>query len=509
MFVNTEKKIVNQKKAGGFLGWVERVGNKIPHPFILFLWLIVIVWIASFICAKMGVSVKNPVDGKVVAVKNLLSGEGIRYMLENMIKNFTGFAPLGLVLTMTLGIGMAEQVGFMTTFMKETILGASPKVLTFMIMLIGICGNIASDAAIVVIPAIAAVIFVSVGRHPLAGIAIGYASTTAGFSANLIVAGTDALLAGITTESLQIVNKGGSVTPVSNWYFMAASTIILAVIGTLISERIIEPRLGVYKGKKQVTHEPVKAEEKKGLRKAGIAALIYVLGLIAILIPKTSFLRDPKTHTLVPSPFLNSIIPLLLFLFILVSYVYGKEVGKIKTMADVPKYMSIAIKDMASYIVLVFVIGQFIAYFNWSNLGYAIAVNGANGLKAANLTGIPLFILFILFVAFVNLFIGSGSAKWSLLAPIFVPMFYLLDYNPALTQMLYRIGDSTTNIISPLFPYFPIILGLFYEYDEESGVGTVLSLMIPYSIIMLITWIIFAVIWYMIGLPLGPGAPIR
>ncbi|MBU5485362.1 AbgT family transporter [Clostridium sp. MSJ-11] len=507
--MNTEKSLANQKKAGGFLGWVERVGNKIPHPFILFIWLIVIVWVASLICSIMGVSVENPVDGKVVAVKNLLSGEGIRYMLENMIKNFTSFAPLGLVLTMTLGIGLAEQVGFMTTFMKETILGSSPKVITFMIMLIGICGNIASDAAIVVIPAIAAVIFVSIGRHPLAGIALGYASTTAGFSANLMIAGTDALLAGITTEALQIVNKGGEVTPVSNWFFMAVSTFILAIIGTVISEKIIEPRLGEYRGKKQIKNEEVTSQEKKGLRKAGIGALVYVLVILAVIIPKNSFLRDPKTGSLIPSPFLNSIIPLLLFLFIIVSYIYGKEVGKIKKFADVPKYMGIAIKDMASYIVLVFVIGQFIAYFNWSNLGYVIAVNGANGLKAANLTGIPLFILFILFVAFVNLFIGSGSAKWSLLAPIFVPMFYLLDYNPALTQMLYRIGDSTTNIISPLFPYFPIILALINEYDEEAGVGTVLSLMIPYSLIMLVTWIVFAMSWYALGLPLGPGAPIR
>lgn len=321
---------------------------------------------------------KNPVDEKIIVVKNLLSASGIRYMLESMIKNFTGFAPLGLVLTMTLGIGLAEHVGFISAFMRDTILGASPKVVTFTVMLIGICGNIASDAAIVVVPAIAAVIFASMGRHP-------------------------------------------------------------------------------------------------------------------------------KTYSLVPSPFLNSIIPLLLILFIIVSYIYGKEVGKITSMIDLPKYMTIAMKDMSSYIVLVFVIGQFIAYFNWSNLGYIIAVNGANALKAANFKGIPLFVMFILLTAFINLFIGSGSAKWALLAPIFVPMFYMLDYSPAITQMLYRIGDSTTNIISPLFPYFPIIIGLANEYEEEAGVGTILSLMIPYSLIMLAVWIVLGMTWFAVGLPLGPA----
>lgn len=503
------EKVVQDKKAGGFLGWVERVGNKIPHPFILFVWLIVVVVIASLIAAKLGVVVKNPVDGKIVAVKSLISAEGITYMLKNMIKNFTGFAPLGLVLTMVLGIGLAEQVGLISSFMRATILGASPRTVTFIVMIIGICGNIASDAAIVIVPAIAAMIFLSIGRHPLAGIAVGYASTTAGFSANLIVAGTDALLAGISTEAIKIVDPTKSVSPLDNWFFMAASTIVLAIVGTWITEKIVEPRLGEYKGKKQVTHDKVSDIEKKGLKAAGIATLIYIAILVAAVAPKSSFLRDPKTHALIPSPFLDSIIPLLLFLFVIASVAYGVVVGKIKKSGDVPKYMTLAMKDMASYIVLVFVIGQFISYFTWSNMGYAIAVNGADALKAANFTGIPLFIAFILFVAFVNLFIGSGSAKWALLAPIFVPMFHFLNYSPALTQMLYRIGDSTTNIISPLFPYFPIILGFVNEYDDESGVGTVLSLMIPYSLIMLAVWIAFAIIWYTLGLPLGPGVPIR
>lgn len=495
----------SKKKTGGFLGWVERVGNKIPHPFILFLILIVVVWIVSAICAQLGTSVTNPVDGKEVYVKSLLSGEGIVYMLKNMVKNFTGFAPLGLVLTMTLGIGFAEHIGLISAFMRKTMLGASPKLVTFIIMIIGIVGNIASDAAIVIVPSIAAAIFASMGRHPLAGIAIGYASTTAGFSANLIIAGTDALLAGISTEAIHIVDKNLSVTPVDNWFFMFASTFVLAIVGVIITEKIIEPRLGEYKGKKTIEAKKVTQEENKALKKTGIAALIYIAVLVISIIPKNSFFRNSETGGIVPSPFLDSIIPLLLFLFVIMAYVYGKSIGELKKFSDVPKHMAIAIKDMASYIVLVFVIGQFIAFFNWSNLGYAIAVNGADALKASNMTGVPLFILFILFVAFVNLFMGSGSAKWSLLAPIFIPMFYLLGYNPAFTQLLYRIGDSTTNIISPLFPYFPIILAFANEYDEEAGVGTILSLMIPYSLIMLVVWIVFAIVWTQLGLPIGPG----
>ena len=497
-----------QAKSNGILDWIERVGNKIPHPFILFFALTVFIVIVSTICASMGISVINPVTNKVVAARNLLSADGVNFMLQKMVTNFTGFSPLGLVLVMTLGIGLAEHVGLVSALMRNTILSikASPTMLTFIIFVIGICGNIASDAAIVVVPVISAFIFLSLGRHPLAGIAVGYASTTAGFSANLIVAGTDALLAGISTEAVRIVNPTYQVSIVSNWYFMAVSTIMLAVVGTYVTTKIVEPRLGKYTGSKQITNEAVTPVEKAGLRKSGIYTAVYLLLIIAATIPVNSFLRNAKTGSLMDSPLLAAIVPLLFLLFLIAGVTYGRHIGKIKAAGDIPKYMTIAMKDMSSYIVLVFIIGQFIALFNWSNLGYILAVNGANGLKAMNLNGTPLFIMFILLSTFINIFIGSGSAKWALLAPIFIPMFYMLGYTPELTQVLYRIGDSATNIITPLFPYMPIILGLAQEYEEDTGVGTVISLMMPYSVYMLIAWIIMMIAWVGMNIPLGPGA---
>ena len=489
----------------GFLGWVERVGNKIPHPFILFTWLIVFILAISFAGGMAGISVINPTNQEEVFIRNMISGEGVNFALQNAVRNFTGFAPLGLVLTMTLGIGLAEKVGLMSTFMRKTILGASPKLITIMIMFIGINGNIASDAAIVIIPAISAIIFLSIGRNPLAGIALGFAATTAGFSANFFIAGTDALLSGITNEASAIVNAP-EIPVTANWYFMIASTILLSIVGMLVNDRVVEPRLGVYQGSKEVVREEISKDENKALRAAGIGLLVFLVIMTILAFPQNSFLRNPDTGSLINrSPLLSGIIPILLIMFLSTSIPYGKSIGTIKNSGDVPKYMSEAIKDMSSFIVLAFIIGQFIAFFNWTNIGLVLAVSGANLLESTGFTGIPLFIGFILLCTFINLFIGSGSAKWALLAPIFVPMLALIGYHPAFTQILYRIGDSTTNIISPLFPYFPIVLAFMNDYDEEAGVGTLLSSMIPYSLFMLVAWGILCIIWFILGLPLGPG----
>lgn len=499
------EKSTNSNINKGFLSWVERIGNKIPHAGILFVGLIILIAIISFILNLAGVSATNPTTNEVVKVNNLLSAEGLNFALQGAVDNFTSFAPLGLVLTMTLGIGLAEKVGFMSAFLRRTISGAPARLVTFIIALVGICGNIASDAAQVIIPIIASMIFLSLGRHPVAGIALGYAAASAGFSANLLIAGTDALLSGITNEAVGIVNAP-KIPVTANWYFMIVSTFVLSITVSIVSEKIIEPRLEQYKGTNEIVKDHVTPKENKALKKSLIAFIIFLAVLIALAAPETSFLRNPETGSLIESsPLMAAIIPLMLILFLAVSIPYGISIGKIKKSADVMKYMTESISEMASFIVLAFIMGQFIAYFNWTNIGLILAIGGANLLESSGFTSIPLFVSFIIICAFIDLFIGSGSAKWAILAPTFVPMFYLLGYHPAFTQLLYRIGDSTTNIVSPLNAYLPIVLGYVQEYDKDAGIGTLLSLTVPYTLVMLAVWIVLMIVWYFLGLPLGPG----
>lgn len=492
-----------------FLDWVERVGNKLPHPFFLFVYLTIAIMILSAILSMLGVSAINPANGEEVVVKNLLTREGVEWMLVNALKNFTGFAPLGLVLSMQMGIGLAEQVGMLSAFMRKTMYNAPLWAISMAVMFVGINGNIASDASIVIIPTLAASIYLSLGKNPLVGLMAGYAAACAGFSANLIIAGTDALLAGITQEAVKIINPDFEVNPSVNWYFMVVSTIIFTLVGAWVTDRIIAPRLGEYKGKiKSAENQDLTPLENKALKNTAKSALIFLLILGVLVIPNNAILRNAQTGTLIPSPFLNGIIPILMLFFITIGITYGRTVGTIKTASDVPKLMAEAVKTMSSYIVLVFIIGQFVAYFNWTNIGVIIAVKGAEFLQSVGFTGLPLIIGIIFLSTMVNLFIGSGSAKWSILAPIFVPMLMLLGYSPAMTQVIYRIGDSSTNPITPLFPYFPIALGLAQYYDENAGMGTLMSLMLPYALVFLIVWILQLVVWMVFDLPLGPGAGI-
>ena len=491
-----------------FLDWVERTGNKLPHPFMMFVILMVAVIALSAILSMFKIEVKHPAKDSMVAIRSLLSGEGIKYMFIDLTKNFVGFAPLGLVLTMMLGIGLAEQVGLMNAMMKRFILGAPKQLLVPIIMLVGICGNIASDAAVIIIPPLAGMIFYAAKRNPLVGIAAGYSAACAGFTANLIIVGTDALLAGITQEAAKIIDPSILVNPAVNYFFMIASTLILTVVGTWVTTSV-EKKMGPYTPKAgfavQETSMEITQAEKKGLRLVGVATLVYWAAVVAALWPKTSVFRNPKGG-LVPSPFLSGIIAFIFLWFVLIGIVYGKKTGAIKTGGDVAKHMTAAMKDMAGYIVLVFVIAQFVSYFNWSNMGLVLAVSLGNLLKAWHLTGILMVVLVILFTMFVNLFIGSGSAKWALLAPVFVPMFMMLGYSPAFAQVAYRIGDSTTNAISPLFPYFPILLGFLRRYDEDAGIGTVMAMTIPYALVFGLVWIAQIIIWMVFKLPLGPGA---
>ncbi|MCG3088102.1 AbgT family transporter [Sporosarcina cyprini] len=496
------------KKQGFFskiLNGIEKVGNKLPDPFILFSILAVSVIIASWIFSLFNASVIHPGTGETLAIKNLASGEGLQYILTSMVTNFTGFAPLGIVLAMMLGIGLTEKVGMLDYAIKKTIMKSPPAMLTYSVAFVGIMGNLASDAAMLLIPPLAAMVFYRVGRHPLAGLAVGYASSGAGFTANLFIVGTDTLLSGISTEAARIVDDSITVHPTDNWFFNIVSVFVLTFLAGFITSRFIEPRLGKYKGdsvEMDVEEEDPKAG--KGFRNAVIAGLLYITVLIVAIAWPDSPLRG-EDGKLVPSPFISGIVPIILFLFLTVGITYGVTVGKIKSGKDVAGYMAEAMKDMAGYIVLIFAISQFIAYFNWSNIGTWIAVNGAEFLTEINFTGMGLIIGYIIFTALMNFLITSGSAKWALEAPIFVPMFMQLNYHPAFTQVAYRIADSSTNIITPLMPYMPVVLSFMQKYDKKAGIGTLISLMIPYSISFLVVWIILILIFFYAGIPFGPG----
>ena len=508
-----EKETMRKEKSTSvkIFKWIEKAGNRLPSPFIMFLFLIVAVIGLSAIFNAMGVSAKHPLKDEMVSIKSLLNKEGIQYMLLNLIGNFSGFRPLGLVLSMMLGVGLAEQSGLLDSFMKKFILGAPEKMLVFAIFIMGICGNIASDAAAVIVPGIAGAIFYGAKKNPIVGVIAGFAASNAGFTANLIISGTDVLLASITEETAKIVNPAIEVSPLVNYYFMVASTVVLAIVGTWITTRFVDRIAGDYRpeeGSLPVSDSyELSSSELKGLKSAGLVTIIYWGLVIAALLPSTSPLRG-ENGSILSSPFIKGIVPILLFWFIGVGVAYGRKTGVIKTSSDVPKLMSKAIQGMSSYIVLVFVMAQFIGFFNWTNMGLVLSVKLAEALKAANFTGFGMIVSVIFITMFVNLFIGSGSAKWALLAPVFVPMFMMLDYSPALAQVAYRIGDSTTNAITPLSPYFAIALGFMQKYKKDIGMGNFFSLALPYVLAFALIWIVLLAIWFFIKVPLGPGAGI-
>ena len=500
-----------EKKKGIFgkaLDVIEKVGNKLPDPFVLFIILAALVIALSAIFSMAGASVIHPGTGEELDIRNLLSGEGLQFMLTSMLENFTGFAPLGLVLAMMLGIGLAEKVGLLDYAIRKTILKSPPFLITYTLVFVGIMGNLASDAAAVIVPPLGALVFYKIGRHPLAGLAAGFAGAGAGFTANLFIAGTDALLAGISTEAAQIVDESFVVTPVDNWFFNIASVFVLTIVGVLITTKFVEPRLGEYTGgaiEGENTEELPNA--KKGFITAIVAGLLYWAIIVAVLMKPNSPLTG-EGGTMLPSPFIDGIVPIILIFFVIIGLAFGIVTGKIKSGKDMTYYMTESIKDMAGYIVLVFAIAQFIAYFNWSNLGTWIAVNGAEFLQDIEFTGFGLIVAYILFTSMLNFLITSGSAKWAIEAPIFVPMFMQLGYHPAFTQMAYRIGDSSVNIITPLFPYMVIILAFMQRYDKNASIGSYMALMIPYSLTFLAAWIILLLIFFFTGLPLGPGVSV-
>jgi aminobenzoyl-glutamate transport protein len=504
----------SNKSAGFFqrmLNWTERVGNALPHPGTLFALFALSTLILSAIGYFLGWEVIHPGTKEVVRTVNLLSRDGIHRVLLEMVDNFTGFAPLGIVMVAMLGIGIAEQSGLISAVIRTLVLNAPGHLLTFIIVLTGILSNVASDVGYVLLIPLAGVIFLAVGRHPIAGMAAAFAGVSGGFSANLVLGTVDPLLAGLSQEAARIIDPLYEVNPTANYFFMVASTFLIAFTGTFVTEKLVEPRLGKYTGvvkDEKDSFAKLSIKEKKGLLMASLTMLAIIIITLIGIIPAEGFFRG-SDGALLNSPLIRGVVAMLFITAGAMGLAYGITTGTFKNDTDVMNGMAASMKTLATYFVLVFFAAQFVAYFKWSNLGIILAVKGANMLISSDIGLIPLMILFILLSAGINMLMGSASAKWAILAPIFIPMFMIMGYSPELSQVVYRIGDSVTNVISPMMSFFALIIAFIQKYDPKAGIGTIIATMVPYSIAFLLVWILLLVAWLLLGIPLGPDAGIH
>lgn len=504
-----EKKKLSQR----FLSGVERVGNKLPDPITLFVLLSVIVVVLSAICSAAGISAVHPGTGETVTVTNLFSVTGLRRMIGQATSNYAGFAPFAMVLVAVIGAGAAEKSGFLATLMHRLLRGAPPRLVTLLVIFVGINANMVGDAGFVVLPPLAALIFLGIGRHPLLGMFTAFASVSAGFCANLFLGMFDVQGAGFTQAAAQMIDPNYVAAPTMNYFFMVASCLVMTAVGTFVTERFVAPRFeGQDLSKYSFDQKDIEltGQQSKGLRAAGLAFLLTVVLLVVMCLGSSPILGDEETGELLVSsaPFMQGLILIISLLLFIPGSVFGFASGKYKNDKDLFADVTDAFRDMAPYIVLCFFCAQFTSYFSWSNLGTVLAINGAGFLESIHLTGIPLLIGMILIIAFLNIFIGSASAKYAILAPIIVPMLMILKISPAMAQTIYRIGDSITNPLSPLFYYFPLVLGFARRYEKDTGMGTVMANMIPYSVSFTLAWIVLVVVWCVFDLPLGPGASV-
>ncbi len=502
--------MIEKSRFAKVLDTIEVVGNRLPHPATLFLMMAFLVALLSWWASAVGLQATHPATGEVIAVKNLLNADGIRWIYTNVESNFVKFPPLALVLVIMIGIGVAEGSGLFTVLVRQLVIGAPPRLITAAIITAGIFSHLASEVGYVILIPLGAMIFHALGRHPMAGFAAAFAGVSAGFGSNFLIGSVDPILAGLSTSAAQIIDPAMNINPMVNYYFMVASAIMVIIVGTWITEKIVEPRLGKYTGnEKALEIEQITPLEKKGLRWAGIGTLIFVAAMAWTIIPEKGLFRDPETGGILKSPFFSGIIVGLLLLFFVPGLIYGIIVKTIKNDKDVVKHMTNSMKGMGGYIVLVFFAAQFIYWFNYSNLGLVVAIDGAQFLSQIGFTGIPLILTFLLLSAFLNMFMGSASAKWAIMAPVFVPMFMILGYHPGLTQAAFRIGDSVTNVITPMMSYFALIVTYAQRYEDKTGIGTIISLMIPYTVIFMLVWAVMMTIWMFLGIPVGIDGPIQ
>lgn len=512
-----------QQGVGGFLGWVERSGNKLPDPVVLFFWLIVGLVAISIIASLTGVSASHPTQvdpetgvNRIIAATSLLSGDNLAKLWVDMPKTFTHFHPLGYVLVVMLGAGVAERAGLFGTAMRAGVRDVPKALLTPTVVLVGMLGNLAADAAYVVLIPLAGIIFHAAGRHPIAGIAAAFAGVSGGFSANFLPGQLDALLFGITEASVETVFGDFTANIAGNWFFIVGMTFVFLPVIWAVTDRIIEPRLGMFDpelaaatgagddGARELT-----TAERKGLRNAGWAVLFVIaLWTFFTVGPGTPLIDESASAEAQMAPLYKSLVAAFFVLFLLSGWAYGKGAGTVENHRDLVKMMTGAMEDLAYYLVLAFVAAHFVAMFSWSNLGLILAVHGADFLGSTNMPAWALLTSIILVSSLLNLFIGSASAKWALIAPVMVPMLMLLGISPEMATAAYRVGDGATNIITPLMVYFPLILIFCQRWQSNFGLGSLAATMLPYSIGLLLSGLAMTIFWVVLDLPLGPGASV-
>ena len=519
--MNAAPAAVRSSVTDRLLAGVERVGNRLPDPFVLFLLLFGIVAVASTAMAWANVSVTVPGSEETTHIRGLFTAEGMSWLTTTLGENYLGFPPLATVLPILLAVGVAEKSGLLAAMIRRAF-GAAPRwALPYAVGLVGVAGSIMADAAFVVIPPLAALVFKAAGRHPVAGLLGGFAAAGAGYSTSMLVTSLDALFAGITTAVTgSLPNPGAPVNPLSNYFFNVVSSAVLILAAGFLIDKVLEPRLVKQAVPRSQSEDPdeaggsaaaevldpnLTAVERRGLRWSLVLGAV-VAGIIAAaaLVPNSPW-RNEDGGFLPASPLLSSIVFIVFVIFVVPGLVYGRITGTMPRAKDIPRVMGQSIKEMSGFLVLAFVLGQFIALFNWSGIGNWIAVAGASGLESIGLTGYPAILAFIVLASLLNLFIISGSAMWTLMAAVFVPMFALLGYEPAFVQAAFRVGDSATQVLTPLNPYMIVLLTMLRRYEPSAGLGTVISRMLPFTVVFWVAWVAVLTVFYVFNLPLGPG----
>ena len=534
-------------KGGGFteraLGWVEKAGNRVPDPAILFIGLIVMVIVLSQVLDWANVSAtsqvaENPaaqvdyakdsydplvdrgeykIEPERVEAKGLLTSDGVRFMFTSFVPNFLGFAAVGVILVAMIGVGVAEHSGLIGALIRKLVAISSPSLLTYIIVFIGIISSVAADAGYLVLIPLAAAAFISVGRHPLAGVAAAFGAVSAAFSVNILLTPADGVVTDIANEAAHLVDPSVHLDLVANLWFGIVSTLFLTVVIGLITTRIIEPRLGTW-DRGQADPEELEREEgpaidsvaeARGLRWAGLA-LLAVIAIVALLtFPSGAPLRNPETGDIVgDSPLMSSLIVIISACFLVAGLAYGRAAGTITASKDALGMIAKSWASLASLLFLFLLIAQFIAYFDFSNIAQIVAISLGDILEHLDLANIFLLIGIIILTLLVDIIMPAKIAKWAILAPIFIPLMLRLGVEPQTVLASYRLGDSPINVLTPLMPYFPLMVVFAARYQKDAGIGTVIALMVPYALVVLVAWVILFVIWYFIGIPLGPGWPV-